>query len=62
MRDYGMDLGLALPGLSWRWFLVLLRHLSPFGAVAQALESAPREPAEDTREQADAFFAGLRSL
>ena len=54
-----MDLGLALPGLSWRRFLVLLRHLSPFGAVAQALEREPREPVEDTRKQAESFFAAL---
>ena len=49
--------------MSWRRFLVLLRHLSPFGAVAQALEKSKDEPAEsDPKAQADAFFAGLAQL
>ena len=46
-RDYGLDLREALDGMSWRRFSVLVRHLSPFGAAAQAVE-AVREEGEDT--------------
>ena len=45
-RDYGLDLREALDGMSWRRFSVLVRHLSPFGAAAQAVE-AVREEGEE---------------
>ena len=57
-RDYGLDLGKELDGMSWRRFSVLLRHLSPFGAVAQAAEKV-REEGEDTQQAAGAFFQSM---
>ena len=53
-----MDLGKELDTLTWRRFLVLLRHLSPYGALAQALEHMPEETRND-REQADEFFQNM---
>lgn len=57
-RDYGLDLREALDGMSWRRFSVLVRHLSPFGAAAQAVE-AVREEGEDTQQAAGAFFQSM---
>ena len=49
-------MGWTWGGRSWRRFLVMRRHLSPFGAVVQGLEREISEPAEDTGKQAAAFF------
>ena len=57
MRDYGMDLRKELDQMSWRRFLVLLRHLSPYGAVAGALEQQVEET--DERRQAERFFEDM---
>ena len=57
-RDYGMNLGEALDGMSWRRFSVLVRHLSPFGAAAQAAEKI-RAEGEDSESAARAFFRGM---
>ena len=56
-----MDLGKELETLSWRRVLVLLRHLSPYGALAQALEHIPEESRDD-REQVDEFFQNIKGV
>ena len=60
-RDYGMDLLRELDYMSWRRFQVLLRHLSPFGAVARALEEERARGAEG-QEAAAAFFEGMAGV
>ena len=59
-RDYGLDLRDALDGMTWRRFSVLVRHLSPFGAAAQAAERI-RQEGEDSERAARAFFQGMVS-
>ena len=60
-RDYGMNLGKELDGMSWRRFSVLLRHLSPFGAVAQAAEKV-RSEGEESESAARSFFSSMVSF
>lgn len=59
-RDYGIDLTERLEKMSWRRFSVLLRNLSPYGAVAARVTSLRDGAAADDRQQAAAFFEDLR--
>ena len=54
MRDYGIRLVDALPGMSWREFEVLLHGLSPYGAVAaHYAEAMKRQAAKQPRSRAE---------
>ncbi|MBQ9309188.1 MAG: hypothetical protein IJ229_14800 [Clostridia bacterium] len=57
-REYGMDLTREIGQLSCRRFLILLRGLSPGGAVARKLEQLGRE-GDDGETGAAAFFSAM---
>ena len=59
-RDYGIDLRERLEHMSWRRFSVLLRNLSPYGAVAARAVRLRDGAAADDRQRAAAFFEDLR--
>lgn len=69
MRDYGIRLMDALPGMSWREFEVLLHGLNPHGAVAahyaEAMKrQATKQPRSRAEQQAAAnsFWASVASI
>lgn len=47
--------------MSWRRFSVLLRNLSPWGAVAARVAALRDGAAADDRQRAAAFFEQMRS-
>lgn len=69
MRDYGIRLADALPGMSWREFETLLHGLNPHGAVAvHYAEAMKRQDAKRPRSRAEqqaaanSFWASVASL
>lgn len=60
-RDYGIDLTERLDEMSWRRFSVLLRNLSPQGAVAARVVRLRDGAAADDRQRAAAFFEEMRN-
>lgn len=69
MRDYGIRLVDALPGMSWREFETLLHGLNPHGAVAvHYAEAMKRQDAKRPRSRAEqqaaanSFWASVASL
>lgn len=65
LRDYRIRLVEQLSSMSWRYFLVLLNNLTPYGAVAtkiQAQKEQPSENPEDDEAAANAFFAQVVSF
>lgn len=65
LRDYRIVLMEQIDKMSWRYFLVLLNNLSPYGAVAMRVRAAneEKETDEKTDEQAaNAFFSSIVSV
>lgn len=69
MRDYGIRLADALPGMSWREFETLLHGLNPHGAVAvHYAEAMKRQNAKRPRSRAEqqaaanSFWASVASF
>lgn len=65
MRDYRIRLVEQLETMSWRYFLVLLNNLTPYGAVAAKVQDLLKKPAEDDLDDeaaANAFFASVVSF
>ena len=51
--------------MSWRYFLVLLNNLTPYGAVATRVQAQKEKPSEDPADDeaaANAFFASVVSF
>lgn len=53
--------------MSWRYFMVLVNNLSPYGAVAMQTSVAEKrhnldEDPENDKAAADAFFASVISV
>lgn len=62
LRDYRILLVERLEHMSWRYFLVLLHNLTPYGAVAARMQELERQPVEDEEGDeaaANAFFASV---
>lgn len=62
LRDYRIRLVEHLEHMSWRYFLVLLHNLTPYGAVAARVQEMAQKPSEDEADDeaaANAFFASV---
>lgn len=66
LRDYHIILLERIDSMSWRYFLALVRNLSPYGAVAARLHEADnaKEQNDDQtdEEQAKSFFSSVVSI
>lgn len=65
LRDYRIRLVEQISNMSWRYFLVLLHNLTPYGAVAARMQELKEKPSEDPEEDeaaANAFFASVVSF
>lgn len=65
LRDYRIRLVEQINHMSWRYFLVLLNNLTPYGAVATRVQTEKEKPSEDPaddEEAANAFFASVVSF
>ena len=65
LRDYGIRLVERLDDMTWRFFLVLVNNLSPWGMTAAKIAEEQKKPEEDElseRQAADAFFAAAVSI
>lgn len=67
LRDYHIVLMEHLDGMTWRYFLVLLNNLSPYGAVAMRIRAEnEKKDVETTDEEdklaADRFFSSVMSM
>ena len=68
-RDYGLNLAVSLPHMSWRRFKILLHGLSPWGAVAIHYDEAIKAQIADEErrtgqpsENANRFWGMIASL
>ena len=68
LRDYRIVLMERIDEMSWRYFLVLLNNLSPYGAVAMQIRAASEKnnTANSTEEEdekaANQFFSSILSM
>lgn len=68
LRDYRIVLREQLDSMSWRYFLVLLNNLSPYGAVAMHVRSAndktdtSNTTDEEDKQAANQFFSSMLSV
>ena len=67
-RDYGIVLMEQIDHISWRYFLVLLNNLSPYGATAMRIRAEDNKKlTENTTEEedkraADQFFSSILTV
>lgn len=67
MRDYRIVLMEHLDDMSWRYFLVLMNNLSPYGSVAMHIRAAQDGKNVETTEEKDErdanqFFSSILSV
>ena len=68
LRDYRIVLMEQIESMTWRYFLVLLNNLSPYGAVAMRIRAANDKPeysesgSNDDEKDANQFFSSLLSV
>ena len=65
LRDYQIRLVEQIEDMSWRYFLVLVNNLSPYGAVAMQIRAKHDEPSDnpaDDEAAANAFYASVVSV
>lgn len=67
LRDYRIVLMEHLDDMSWRYFLVLMHNLSPYGAVAMQVRAANDKKNTETTEEEDEkaanqFFSSVISM
>ncbi len=68
LRDYRIVLMEQLDNMSWRYFLVLLNNLSPYGAVAMQIRAmndkndTSNTTEEDDERAANQFFSSITSV
>lgn len=66
LRDYHIILLEHIDKMSWRYFLALVRNLSPYGAVAarvhEAENSKEQNDEKTDEEQANSFFSSVVSI
>lgn len=53
LRDYRIVLMEQLENMSWRYFLVLLHNVSPYGAVSMQIRAASEKKNTDTTDSED---------
>lgn len=67
LRDYHIVLMEQIDNMSWRYFLVLLHNLSPYGAVSMQIRAAnDKKTTETTNDEderaANKFFSSVLSM
>lgn len=64
LRDYGIRLVEHLDAMTWRYFLVLVNNLSPWGTTAAKIAEEQKKQTDEVSEQeaADMFFARTVSI
>lgn len=67
LRDYHIVLMEHIDAMTWRYFLALVRNLSPYGAVAARIREAESSKTIETddatdEEQANSFFSSVVSV
>ena len=67
LRDYHIVLMERIDHMTWRYFLVLLNNLSPYGAVAMKIRAENDDNDVETTEEehklaADRFFSSIMSM